>query len=139
MEIPEFKTYLETINVTVPAGGNRNFFVGVKFPKQIKSIYGLSVQVDGVDPDNSVLITLANASDLYITILEGSNRIINALRLSDLVYLPDPDGTGAIAHTDSRFMPVNISNDISLDKSFFDNPTGITAGRILLNLWYIPV
>jgi hypothetical protein len=134
----EGKTFLTTLNITVPTTAQLKFFVNQKIPTQIKVIYGLSVQVDGVDPDNAALITLANSSDMYLTIVQGSDIIIEDLRLSDAVYLPDPDGTGAIPFPERRFLPIWIEGNINLDKSYFRNPVSIVAGRILLNFWYIP-
>lgn len=124
-------------SLLIELDGSAEFQLGLKMPEQIKTIYGISVQVDGVTPNNQALITTAQASDLYLTFISGSNRFWNTVRLSDLVYMPDPDSS-AMAITDAKYMYVNIdAQGLSLDQSFINNPTTIAAGPIIfLNLWY---
>lgn len=128
--------YLASIATAVTSA--RRINIDQRLPVNVGKIVGLAVQVDGVDETNTTLITLSNSSDLFLTVKRGVDTPIQAMRLSDLVFLPDPDGTSALTFGEKRFFRMDLPNTIELDKSFYDNPTGIASGRILLQIWYLP-
>lgn len=99
----------------------------------IGRIYGISIYTDNVTYNNQPLITLANAANLYLSFVMGTNIFAGRFRLDDLVY-SDPSITNL---TDTKYLPVNIPGSIDLDKSFIDNPTAINALNVSINLWYI--
>lgn len=125
-------------SLLIDIDGQADIPLGIKMPEQIETIYGISVQVDGVGPSNQLLPTMDEVSDLYLTLIQGANRFWNNVRLSDLVFMPDPNAPG-MAITDQKFMMVNIdAQSITLDQSFLKNPSLIaTAPTLIINLWYI--
>lgn len=108
-------------------------------------VYGLSVNVDGVLPDNSLpLVTSNQIADFYLTLKYGQSLFINQLRLSHLVYDYRTTGTGQLISTNCRkYFPVNIPVDTDLKQSFYSNPTltkgSDTGSAISLNLFYIDI
>lgn len=114
--------------------------LGNTLPTQIGLIYGISTTVGiggvaTVDDTNNTLITAANASNLYLNLLKGSTLVVSPMRLDKLIFNV-PSATLAPT-ADNRFLPMIIPNTISLDTSYYSNPTGISAGEIMLELWYI--
>ncbi len=104
-------------------------------PTQVGLIWGISVDVQGVTPLNQALITLADSQALYLTLRQGSSDFVLDLRLTNTVFTQDAAGVTAL--NPYRFLSVNIPGNISLDQSFYSNPTSIATGAFIkLNLWY---
>lgn len=115
--------------------------IAQKLNTSIGLIYGISIDTTGVDPTNRVLITDLQAAQLYLTLRQGTSDFLFQFRLSNFNFF-----NNIVAATSNlnpyRYLPVNIpgigsGQSISLDQSYYNNPTGITTGVIKLNLWYL--
>lgn len=131
---------LTTIKTVIPGTATPQIKLGNTMPEQIGLIYGMSVSVGiagvaTVDDMGNTLITLTNASNLFLTLQKGSTKVLDPMRLDKLVYNV-PNATVA-ATADYRYLPMIIPNYISLDTSYYSNPASLTAGEIMLELWYI--
>ena len=128
-----------------PTPGQQRINITQIMPTQVGLIYGISIDTNGVTPNNVPLITTQNSADLYLTLRQGSSdfildlRLINALFIETATVLP---GGAVQIENPYRFLSVNIPGDISLDQSYYSNPTTIVPGLgapglfIKLNLWY---
>ena len=111
-------------------------------PTQVGLIWGLSVDVEGVTPLNQALITQADATNLYLTLRQGSSDFVLDLRVINMNFINFvPAVIPAVAASNVlnpyRFLSVNIPGNISLDQSFYSNPTSLFSGAFIkLNLWY---
>jgi len=110
--------------------------IGTRMPTQIGLIYGLSLTVAGYDDGNNALITYANTQALYLILQKGSTNAIDAMRLDKLVYTNAGLNT-ILPATDKRYLEAILPNTLSLDQSYYANPTAITSGEIMLDLWYL--
>ncbi len=122
--------------VKTPITAAAQVVIGTTMPTQIGLIYGLSLTIAGVDDGNATLISYANTSSLFLQLKKGSTSAIEAMRLDKLVYT-NSALTSILPATDNRYLPMIIPNTISLDQSFYANPTGISSGEVMLDLWYI--
>jgi hypothetical protein len=122
-------TYIQTITVDITS--QNELKIADTVPLQMGWIYGLNTYADTVDPDNTDLISTADASNLYLKIVQGDRNFVNAIRIDDLLF---PSATQS-----GRYMEVNIPGTISIDQSLILNPTGITEGRLLLMLRYVAI
>ena len=118
--------------------------IAQKLNTSIGLIYGISIDTQGVDPLNRALITDSDASNIYITLRQGSSDFLFQFRLNNFNFFNITGGVaGAVnALNPYRYLPVNIpgigsGQSISLDQSYYNNPTLIAAGFIKLNLWYL--
>src|SRR6187431_3239438 len=78
--IPTFKT---TLTTQLVAGETE---LGMEAPKNIGWIYGVSMEVGGVSPDNKTLVAFADAPYLWLTFKIGSSDFMYRLRMDSLVY-----------------------------------------------------
>ncbi len=122
-------------NINVLLSGQTPQPLAAQMQKSVGRIYGLSIYTDTVTFNNQPLITTANATNLYITFVKGTNNFAGRFRLDDLNF----NTLGAIGAPSVKYLDVNLPGDggIDLDKSFIDNPTAIAAVNINLNMWYI--
>lgn len=130
-------TYRVTIFTSIPTTPSQQITIAKTLPEQIGRIYGLSIYTDSVTPDNNPLITSTNSTELYLTFKIGNVSFFEKVRLDEMLF----NNIATTPVRDSNFMPVNIPSNISLDQSFYENPTLIasvdTTIQIALNLWYI--
>lgn len=130
-----YGTQVQPFTVTVPATGDRSFDIGKKFPTNIEWIYGISLKINGVGPDNETLITRANAADMFLNLQQGSYFFLENFPLDSLIYIPGEGATDS--YRDTRYLPVKISGRADLDTSSIGNPAGVNSGTIVLYLWYL--
>ncbi len=129
--IPQLFT---TIKTTIAA--TAQVVIGTRMPTQIGLIYGISLTVAGFDDGNAALITYANTQALYLTLKQGSTNVLESMRLDKLVYT-NAGLSSILPATDNRYLPMIIPNTISLDQSFYSNPTAISSGEVMLDIWYL--
>lgn len=133
-------TYRTTIFIPIPTGAQVEIQLPKQTPTNIGRIFGLSIYADTVAPDNSPLITTAQAQLLYLTFKDASTEFWEKVRLDDLLFnfagVPTPSG--------ERFYDVNLPGQFDLSTSFITNPTGIISAaapaaptQIALNVHYI--
>lgn len=130
MKIPqaEFRqTKVLPIQVDLNGKGEQN--IQDKIPTQIKWIYGISSVVNGVTPNNQPLIVSGMEDNLYLSLKKDSDFFIENIRFSELIYHPE---------SARKYLPVCISDQMSLDTSKIINPTRITDYSVLFFLWYYP-
>lgn len=120
--------------ITVLLSGATPQTISQQMQKSVGRIYGLSIYTDSVTFNNQLLISSSDATKLYLTFVKGTNQFAGRFRLDDLNY-----NQITITSPLVKYLEVNLPGDegIDLDKSFFDNPTGIIAKSISLNFWYI--
>lgn len=124
-------TYIESVFTSVPDTAEQQFNLPKQMPTQIGWIYGLSIYVGTVTPTNTALITMTDATNLFLVLKSGQSNFIESLRLDDMIF---NQATGVR----SRYLEISVPNDISLDASFYQNPTGIIGPKqIMLNIHYI--
>ena len=116
--------------------------IAQKLNTSIGLIYGISIDTQGVDPLNRALINDSDAANIYITLRQGSSDFLFQFRLSNFNFFVNNGGGNVSGLNPYRFLPVNIpgigtGQSISLDQSYYNNPTLIAAGFIKLNLWYL--
>lgn len=129
-------TYTTNIYSAVPTTAVPQIPIAKQLPTQIGRIFGMSIYTDGVTPANAALISVANASNLYLTLKHGATNFFEDLRLSELMCVSATANQVPIAR-DTNYMSCNIPGDFDLSTSFYSNPTSIIAGTICLKLWYI--
>lgn len=126
-------TYVQSIFSTVAA--TPSIDIAKQMPTQIGWIYGLSIYVDGVSPDNFALITLADAQSLFLLLKQGKENIVEVLRLDEFLFTSTQN-----IGCDERFYRINIwADNLSFDQSKYLNPTNIASGVIMLQLHYISI
>jgi hypothetical protein len=136
-------TYIYNVNTVL--AGKLQEKIGDTLEVTVGWVYGLSVNVDGVLPDNSAPLISSNiVGDFYLTLKYGQSLYVNALRLNHLVYDYRTTGTGQLISTNSRkYFPVNVPVNTDLKQSYYSNPLvqtgGDVAAAISLNLFYIDV
>lgn len=121
--------------------GTQTINIAEKLNTSIGLIYGVSIDTQGVDPSNRALITDVDCNNLFLTLRQGSSNFLQDMRLNNFNFF----NVGVLASVNTnpyRFLPVNIpgtmsGESISLDQSFYSNPTLIAAGIIKLNFWYL--
>lgn len=120
-------------NLTILLSGATPQPLAQTMQKSIGRIYGISTYTDAVTFNNQPSITTGDASTLYLTFVMGTNNFAGRFRFDDFNYNP----LAATGFPADRYLPVNIPGTIDLDKSFIDNPTGLAALNVTINLWYI--
>lgn len=120
--------------ITLPGVAVNNNIIGTKLQEQVGLIYGISININGVDPNNAAVINAADAARLYLVLKQGSSNFIDTYRLDNLVFV---DSASNNWNNQTRFLPVNITDKISLDQSYITNPAGIVNKSIILNFHYI--
>lgn len=126
-------SYRVSINTTVV--NQAKIEIAESMPNQIGWIYGLSVYTDSVTPENVAQITMANSRALYLNLKDAATDFFETIRLDELNY--QSNAVGVPANNNERYTPVGIPGSIDLSQSYYFNPTIITSGVIMLNLWYI--
>lgn len=128
-------TYSTTIQVDFAADAANQVNLAQKAPTNIAWIYGISVNVGGVVPNQNAknLISLADAGSLWIVFKIGSGLIIDTLRLSNMVYME----AGVSRTQDRNYMPVSMPSQLDWQKSFIYNPTPVVSKTVLFNLFYV--
>lgn len=125
-------TWVTDIITAIPTPAATTFQVGKTLQTDLAFIYGLSVYADGVDSQNNVLISTAQAQNLYINFKDGATEFMQEIRLSDLLN----EFAGSPVVRPNKFTPVNIAA-FDLSKSEFKNPLSFVTGTIHLKLWYV--
>jgi hypothetical protein len=81
---------------------------------------------------------------MFLTLRQGSSDFILQMRLSYFNFINNNGGLPTTPNLSNpyRYLPVNIpgtmsGQTISLDQSFYQNPTLIVSGIIKLNFWYL--
>lgn len=127
-------TYIINIFTDLGAVAESPIQIGKQMPTNIGLIYGISVNVDGVQPDNAsnAMITQDEASKIWLTLVAGSLSFLKYVKLDQLVF-----SSSTLGDNQQRFLPVNIPNNFSLDLSQYFNPESIINKTISLQFWYI--
>lgn len=130
-------TYIYSVETVLQ--GKLDEKIGDTMEVTVGWVYGLSVNIDGVLPDNSAeLINSLQASNFYLTLKYGQSLYINKLRLTHLIY--DRKTAGSLDPTNpKKYLDVNIPLDTDLKQSFYSNPSLISGVAIALNLFYIDI
>jgi len=123
-------TYQEPIVVTFPAVAQRDIKFANNLSSQIKSIYGIYIEVDGVNLDGNNNILAGQEDILFLTLVRGSNFFVQGLRLSKLLF----NGGASIG-----YYKVNIPFNFDTDKSFVRNTTGLINTSATFNFLYNPL
>lgn len=131
--IPQLFTTIKTV---IPATAKSQINIATTMPTQIGLIYGISLTVDNTDEAGNTLITFAQSGNIYLSLKKGSTLVLDNFRLDKLVYA-DSDAATAFNTSDGRYLPTIIPNTISLDQSYYSNPSALTSATIMLDLWYI--
>jgi len=136
--VPTYTTQIfKDLNATVT--GN-TIELGDDVPTNLGWIYGMSIHTDGFKPSDASksLITLANAYDLWFTFVYGTANVTQYTRLSDMVFNVPPSTTrNGVRTQELNYMPISTPQGGDWRKSIITNPTGITTGTIMMNLFFI--
>ena len=122
-------TYVEEIEIPLPAPAQAQVPIAQRMPQQIALIYGISIAIGGVTPDNNPIIFPGQDANLYLTLFDKTEKFVDQYRLDNLVFN---------ANCEQKYLPVEIYGDIDLDRSLILNPTNIITNTVVLYLWYIP-
>lgn len=114
--------------------------LGDSLSTELGWIYGISTEIVGVIPDDPAtpLPTFVQASNLYLTLLNGQTMYINNFRMSNLVYVDPTAANTNPTSNQRRFFPVNIPMSTDLKNSFYQNPTNLTGFSTVIYFHYIP-
>jgi len=122
-------TFIEEIEVTLPAVADNRIEIAQRMPQQIEVIYGISAVLGGVTPDNQNIIVPGQDELLYLTLFDRTKKFVDRFRLDQLVFSQD---------CEQKYLPVWVEGSIDLDRSEILNPTGILDNTIVLYFWYVP-
>lgn len=131
-------TFVYSVNTQL--SGNIKEKIGDTMEVTVGWVYGLSVNVEGTQPQNAgnANIVSADALKLFLNLKYGSSIYVNSLRLNHLCFDNLQVPANPQFNSDQKYFPVNIPVATDLKQSYYDNPTLLTSAKwVSLNMFYI--
>jgi len=134
-EFYDKKVYPRHWSFTIDANASTKYALEQDWPDYVKTIIGICVYGGGTNALNTALITNSNASTMFLSLQNASDKVFDMIRLDQLLF--EFADASSNSNTSNRFYPVNIGcNDVNLNTSFIFNPTAVNAA-ICFGILYI--